>query len=120
MNILKVFNIPLVRHLIAGTGIIVAIYYLAINPLQQQNKEIREDYNNLVNTQSEIINYLAKKDTYHIENKVDVKKQKQGSNINLIPDNKMTVSNTTSADSIVVKKRTWAGRQLKKIGDWFR
>lgn len=116
MTILKGFLTKSVLYVIA---VIAFMQLYVINPLQRQNTALLSRVQN----DAELIFFLAKKDTYKIQNKVDVKKAKDGSNIHLIPENSITTV-TDRTDTIVIREkkenRTWAGRQLKKIGDLFK
>lgn len=117
MKLLGILKYPIVRHILAGVVIIFVFYRFSISPLREQIVQLHEQ----INKDRVLIEKLSVKDTYHIENKVDVKKAKDGSNIHLIPENSMQVVN--SMDTIVKRKkvkRTWAGRVLKKIGDIFK
>lgn len=114
----KMLKYPIVRHIIASIAIITTIYFLTIKPLQKENQDIRRDYNELVLKQYETLSKLANKDTYNIENKVDVKKSKDGSNINLIPENTISTKVEKKTRDSVVNNPQKVGLRFWKKEFW--
>lgn len=111
MNVLlKILNYPLVRHILAGVLVVLLLWQFSIAPLQKQNKELRKDMKEVADKQHKLIEKLAEKETYKIENKVDGAKIKKGGEIKLIPDTKMEVNNTdTNVD--IMKRDTGKFRE---------
>lgn len=133
INVLKkVFNIPLVRHIIAGVIIIFGIWVTVVNPLYKQNHSLIKIYQKMSDRQYRLISELSKRPTYHIENDVDLKKQKDGSVVNFVPDNTMSVKNgfdslrfeiikdteQINTDFQKDKEKTWVGKVISKLKFW--
>lgn len=107
----QLFNIlkfPIVRHILAGISIVGLLYCFSILPLQIQNNNLREDLKELTQKQQKLIEDLAKKETYQIDNKVDANKLKQGSHIYMVPSSAIKVE---KQDSVKPKKRKWWQRK---------
>lgn len=106
MKLLNIFKYPAIRHLLAGVFILAGVYFFVLRPLQVEISALHEQ----INKDRALIHALSQKDTYSIKNSVDVKKQKAGSNIQLVPDNVLSVENKEKTDTIIKKppkKRWW-------------
>lgn len=113
---MKLFNIPIVRHLVAGCVIVGLLWFFSISPLQQQNKRLQEDLKDITAKQHKLISELSFRDTYKIENRVDAK-IKKGGEIKMIPDNDLQVvqdSVRKEPDSLRVEKRSLWQRIFRK------
>ncbi len=127
MGFIGFLKYPVVRHFIAGGAIVALLYFFSIAPLQEQNESLRKDLRVISNKQSDLIEKMAAKDTYKIENKINDAKVKKGGEIKLIPENDLKVSNVeVKVGKDTIKKeaqeddRTWVGRRLKSISDLFK
>ncbi len=120
--LLGVFKFPVIRHLLAGVLIVGLLYFFSIAPLQSRNAKLQGYILQLAKNQQKLIENIAKEPTYKVENRVNAK-IKKGGEIKLTPETEMKVSNVSVQvlkDSIKEKERTWMGRQLYKIGNFFR
>lgn len=89
MKVLNLLKFPAVRHILAGVGICVAIYFFAISPLQNEIDKLHKQ----IDKDRGLIRELSKRDTYKIENRIDSKKLKDGSTINMVPSSEIKVEN---------------------------
>ncbi len=112
---LGIFKIPIVRHIAAALSIILGMYVFAIMPLQleigQLHKQLQEG--------RKLIEILAKRDTYSIQNKIENVKSKDGSSINLVPESNMLVTDSlahrmTLTDSLTLTDSVMIERRPKK------
>lgn len=123
------------------SGGVAALYYVKYRPVRNElislratNKELKKNLETQKFMKSLILEEYAKLANlprYQIDQHLDKIKIKRGSSLDFSPDAMLTVldsvksinegdSTTIILPDTVIKKRNWAGRQLKKIGDWFR
>ncbi len=88
MMFLKLFKIPFFRHVLAGFIIVVFIWGFVVAPLKGELKELHKQSDK----DRALIEALAKRDTYRIDNTIEHVKAKKGSEINMIPKNEMGTS----------------------------
>lgn len=115
MTILKGLFTKSVLYVIA---VIAFMQLYVINPLQRENTALLSR----VQSDVELISFLAKRATYSIKNTVDADKLKDGSKIILIPENNMNVINLsdTTATKQTDEEKTWVGRTWEQFKNIFQ
>ncbi len=126
MNIFNFLKNPIIKNI---TPILfVVLMFFMVYALYSDSRDfvqIIKSQDRVTSSQMKLIEKLALKDTYKIENSINDAKVKKGGEIKLIPESELEVSNIEiTQDSIKEeaqeKERTWIGRRFKSIGNLFK